>query len=66
MHIDHKNQILGCGSAAQVHEGSLMITDKEMGIKGEPRPVAIKVLHPRSKVMVERDLWFMQSVANLL
>ena len=63
--VNSKTKILGCGSAAQVYEGSLVSTDKETGAT-ERRPVAIKVLHPKFEVMVERDLWFMDSVAQML
>jgi aarF domain-containing kinase len=62
---DH-TKILGCGSAAQVYEGSLLTKEDRESGKTERRPVAIKVLHPNFEVMVERDLWFMQSVANML
>jgi aarF domain-containing kinase len=64
LQVDDKKNVLGCGSAAQVYKGSLTTKDENGRI--ECRPVAIKVLHPRFKAMVERDLWFMQSMANLL
>jgi aarF domain-containing kinase len=58
LHID-QNHVIGCGSAAQVYSGSL--TTNEM-----TRQVAVKILHPHFQHMVERDLHFFKSVANLL
>ena len=51
--------VVGCGSAAQVYRGTL--TEGE-----RVRPVAVKVLHPRFEQLVARDLWLMQTVAELL
>jgi aarF domain-containing kinase len=56
--------VIGCGSAAQVYSGTLSTTLKD-GTE-ERTPVAIKVLHPRFAQLVERDLWFMQSIADLV
>lgn len=58
LHID-KNHVIGCGSAAQVYSGFLTTDEKT-------RQVAVKILHPRFQSMVERDLYFFKSVANLL
>lgn len=52
--------IVGSGSAAQVYKGTLV---RSNGVKEQ---VAIKVLHPNFASMVERDLTFIQAVANLL
>jgi aarF domain-containing kinase len=58
LHID-QNHVIGCGSAAQVYSGSLTTNDMT-------RQVAVKILHPHFQHMVERDLQFFKSVANLL
>jgi aarF domain-containing kinase len=58
------HELIGCGSAAQVYRGTLRMTDKEgMSIKKE---VAVKVLHPRLNLLLERDLSLMESMAKLL
>lgn len=57
-------QVIGCGSAAQVHTGRLKTRNSEG--EWEEIPVAVKILHPRFEALVGRDLWFMQAVANLL
>lgn len=64
-------EVIGCGSAAQVHRGTLrVIKSNEKGNAddddGEVREVAVKVLHPRFGDLVERDLRFLQAVANWL
>lgn len=51
--------ILGSGSAAQVYRGIL-------SSQGKTKTVAIKVLHPNTRQMVERDLKLMQHVADLI
>jgi len=61
----NRHKVIGCGSAAQVYEGSLSTTNAQTGAT-EILPVAVKVLHPRFEYMVERDLKFMQAVANML
>jgi len=53
--------VIGSGSAAQVYRGLLLSDDSH-----EQRPVAIKVLHPRFVNLVERDIQFLEAVANLL
>ncbi|GAX16704.1 aarF domain-containing kinase [Fistulifera solaris] len=59
-----EEDILGCGSAAQVYQGVLMQRDKR-GNEVE-RPVAVKVLHPNIKRNVHRDIWLMEAVAGLV
>jgi aarF domain-containing kinase len=54
------NDVIGCGSAAQVYRGTLTTADQQT------RTVAIKVLHPDFKLLVERDLQWMQIVAEFL
>lgn len=54
------DSILGSGSAAQVHKGMLAIGN------GTERVVAIKVLHPHTRFLVERDLALMQHVADFI
>ena len=53
--------LMGCGSAAQVHHGLLKDPNG-----GAAHQVAIKVLHPRFADLVERDLVLLRSIANLL
>jgi aarF domain-containing kinase len=57
-------EVVGCGSAAQVYRGMLTTSDED----GNPttKLVAIKVLHPHFKRLVENDMWFLQSGADLL
>ena len=54
------HDVIGCGSAAQVYRGFWRDDN------GNMKPVAIKVLHPNFRHLVERDLRFMSSVANLI
>jgi aarF domain-containing kinase len=54
-------EVIGCGSAAQVYRGLW----KEDGT-GITKPVAVKVLHPNYRRLVERDFQLMTSVADLL
>jgi len=62
------NEVIGCGSAAQVYKGTL--TEKDQSNKGRQqattRTVAIKVLHPKFAWSVERDFALMQTVAEFL
>lgn len=59
------NAVLGSGSAAQVHKGTLTLPVQS---NNEPRlkTVAIKVLHPNTRTLVERDLALMQQVADFI
>ncbi|GAX10447.1 hypothetical protein FisN_21Lh145 [Fistulifera solaris] len=59
-----EEDILGCGSAAQVYQAVLKQRDKR-GNEVE-RPVAVKVLHPNLKRNVHRDIWLMEAVAGLM
>jgi len=61
----HENDIIGCGSAAQVYSGTLTTVDSKSGDKNT-RQVAVKILHPRFQHYVNRDLTFFKSVADLL
>jgi predicted unusual protein kinase regulating ubiquinone biosynthesis (AarF/ABC1/UbiB family) len=66
-------EVIGCGSAAQVYKGRLIIKEKQQqrqqqqqlydGQESE-RAVAIKVLHPNFFKMVERDLELIQILAD--
>jgi len=71
--------ILGSGSAAQVHRGTLTMPATREGDVGganesnddnnttmTTRTVAIKVLHPDTRRLVERDLALMQHAADLV
>lgn len=69
--------LIGCGSAAQVYKGTLRrrvsknttttaSSSSTAAAVTENRPVAIKVLHPRLEERIDRDLWFVQTVARLL
>jgi len=62
--IDENSKVVGIGSAAQVYKGKLVTT--EGNGESRERCVAVKVLHPRFAELVERDLWFMNAIANLL
>jgi aarF domain-containing kinase len=69
LHIEHDVDdksagVIGCGSAAQVYKGTLTTTKN--GEVQTKIPVAIKVLHPRFHQLVERDLWFMESMADIV
>eukprot|EP00934_Nitzschia_sp_Nitz4_P001785 Nitzschia sp. Nitz4//scaffold114_size70088//7849//9373//NITZ4_005968-RA/size70088-augustus-gene-0.0-mRNA-1//1//CDS//3329533396//1785//frame0 len=57
-------EVVGCGSAAQVYRGHL--TSKDTNGHETTRAVAVKVLHPNFSESVERDLFLMQSLADLL
>lgn len=62
-------EVIGCGSAAQVYRAWLTIgddgDDDKTGVESK-RQVAVKVLHPRFQSLVDRDLKFIQAVADLL
>jgi aarF domain-containing kinase len=60
--------VIGCGSAAQVYRGTLKIdhTSDTSSTKSIPRDVAIKVLHPNFQESVDRDLLFIEIVAEFL
>eukprot|EP00571_Detonula_confervacea_P010934 CAMPEP_0172304412 /NCGR_PEP_ID=MMETSP1058-20130122/5831_1 /TAXON_ID=83371 /ORGANISM="Detonula confervacea, Strain CCMP 353" /LENGTH=711 /DNA_ID=CAMNT_0013015639 /DNA_START=87 /DNA_END=2222 /DNA_ORIENTATION=+ len=64
------NGILGSGSAAQVHRGKLTIPAKNSsGNENDhirTRNVAVKVLHPNTRQLVERDLALMQHIADFI
>jgi len=61
-------EVIGCGSAAQVYRGTLTVRDgsEESRDLETKREVAIKVLHPRFQDLVDRDLDFIEIVANSL
>lgn len=61
-------EVIGCGSAAQVYRGTLTTTIDAVESKDRhtTRDVAVKVLHPRFQKMVDRDLDFIMIVANAL
>jgi len=56
--------VLGSGSAAQVHRGTL--TTATEGGATTRKDVAIKVLHPHARRLVERDLALMRHVADVI
>ena len=62
------DDVIGCGAAAQVYRGKLTVeADSTRTEKSQStREVAIKVLHPRFREMVDRDLIFMQTAADFL
>ena len=51
-----QSPIIGSGAVAQVYKGYL----KNYG------PVAIKVLHPNVSSQIEKDVYFLQSIANVV
>jgi aarF domain-containing kinase len=55
------DQVIGCGSAAQVYRGTLRNLEN-----GSTRTVAVKVLHPNFSKMVDRDLHLIQVLAEAL
>ena len=57
---------IGCGSAAQVYRGKLTIKSTTNNNSEYTRDVAIKVLHPRFQVLVDRDLDFIEIIADFL
>eukprot|EP00532_Pseudo-nitzschia_australis_P008436 CAMPEP_0168164238 /NCGR_PEP_ID=MMETSP0139_2-20121125/828_1 /TAXON_ID=44445 /ORGANISM="Pseudo-nitzschia australis, Strain 10249 10 AB" /LENGTH=502 /DNA_ID=CAMNT_0008081237 /DNA_START=322 /DNA_END=1828 /DNA_ORIENTATION=- len=59
-------EVIGCGSAAQVYRGTLTVKVDSTESKDcrSTREVAIKVLHPRFQEMVDRDLDFIEVVAD--
>lgn len=57
-------EVVGCGSAAQVYRGTLTTTTSSTTTT--TRNVAIKVLHPRFQELIERDLDFMKMIADFL
>lgn len=59
----HENDIIGCGSAAQVYCGTLTTI---VGDDKVQKKVAVKILHPRFPHLVERDLQFFKATADLL
>jgi aarF domain-containing kinase len=61
--MDQNSILIGCGSAAQVYCGTLVRKDNDKIVRS---PVAVKVLHPRMGERVERDLYFVQTLANWL
>lgn len=63
LHIE-PNDIIGCGSAAQVYAATLAVRGED----GEEKTkhVAVKVLHPHFEYMVDRDIWFMQGIADMI
>ena len=69
--IVDRDGIVGSGSAAQVHRGTLTLLDDDTTgynktNKGNTRTVAIKVLHPHTRELVERDLALMQHIADFI
>jgi len=66
--------VLGSGSAAQVHRGTLTIpadisggsNDNSSSPRTQTRNVAIKVLHPNTRQLVARDLDLMRHVAHFV
>lgn len=56
--------VIGCGSAGQVYKGTLVRTDEHQ--KTRTSTVAVKVLHPNFKSLVERDLQWLQLIAEFL
>jgi aarF domain-containing kinase len=65
--------VIGCGSAAQVHRGTLTTVVSGAAGRAEEsspgmvhRPVAVKVLHPKFASMVHRDLRFLQTLSDVL
>ena len=76
--VVRKDDILGSGSAAQVHRGTLSTvvqpmsntsTNQEEDVQLQRttiRDVAIKVLHPNTRQLVERDLELMSNISQII
>jgi hypothetical protein len=62
LHV-RSQDVIGCGSAAQVYRGTLVTKDVETG-KQLSREVAVKVLHPDFYFQVNRDLKLIERLAN--
>ena len=56
-------EVIGCGSAAQVYRGSLKTTNESNG-EETVKAVAVKILHPGFQRQIENDLWLMDTVAR--
>lgn len=56
-------EVIGCGSAAQVYRGALRTTNESTG-EETVKPVAVKILHPWFQRQIENDLWLMDTVAR--
>lgn len=59
------DDVIGCGSAAQVYQGVLTVSNEKTGAS-EEELVAIKILHPNFAENVRRDLWLMDRIATFL
>jgi aarF domain-containing kinase len=57
-------EVIGCGSAAQVYRGLLFSKNKNKN--DSCQEVAVKVLHPRFQESVDRDLLFIEIMADFL
>lgn len=63
--------VIGSGSAAQVHKGTLTMSlhdnsNNQTNGPGLSKTIAIKVLHPNTRLLVERDLALMQHIADFI
>jgi aarF domain-containing kinase len=63
------DDVIGCGSAAQVYRGKLTTTQSgnhswQVDRSTTYREVAVKVLHPRFQSSVDRDLLFIEIMAD--
>ena len=60
--------VIGSGAAAQVYRGKLTIKTDSINSSNyqSTREVAIKVLHPRFQELVDRDLDFIEIMADIL
>ena len=63
-----KDDILGSGSVAQVYSGVLKNTGNATTNDDwkSKRKVAVKVLHPNIRCLIERDLRLMERVAGII
>ena len=58
-------EVIGCGSAAQVYKGTLTTKDEKTQ-KELVQPVAVKILHPWFQRQITNDLWLMDTIARRL
>ncbi|CAB9517143.1 ABC1 family protein C21C3.03, mitochondrial [Seminavis robusta] len=64
----HLERVIGCGSAAQVYQATLMNNNSNNNNHdgSTSSPVAVKILHPGFSRLIEKDLWLLDTVSKWL